>query len=253
MSENNLIEPSTTDERRVAGCYVPVGIPHGKPVVVRRILDLFCGAGGAAMGLNRAFPEAEIVGVDIKEQPRYPFTFVRGDAMEYPLDGFDFVWASPPCQAYVDPNANGRKASKHPRLIEPTRERLKSAGVWWVIENIDGSPLKAGAMLCGTMFGLRVLRHRYFESNFPFPFPMGCNHWGTVASGEFIGVYARGGKGHRHGRGVRDAKPKPPKVSASEAMGIHWMTETELRQAIPPSYGEWVGKACRAIISTNGT
>jgi DNA (cytosine-5)-methyltransferase 1 len=107
---------------------------------VYRILDLFCGAGGAAMGLHRAFPEAEIVGVDIKPQPHYPFKFVLDDAMTYPLEGFDFIWASPPCQAYSRLK-NAWNARQHEKLIPATRERLMGADAFWVIENVVGAEL----------------------------------------------------------------------------------------------------------------
>lgn len=212
-----------------------------------RILDLFCGAGGAAMGLHRA--GFEVVGVDIKPQKHYPFEFHQADAMTYPLEGFDAYWASPPCQAYMDTRGNGRKPSKHPRLIGPTRERLVATGRPYIIENVHKAPLMASLLLCGTMFDLRVIRHRYFELSFPAPMsPFACNHWGTVAAGEFVGVYAFGGKGHRHGAGVRDASPEPSQVTAAEAMGIDWMTAKELTQAIPPAYSEYIGKQLMKVL-----
>ena len=209
------------------------------------MLDLFCGAGGAAMGYHRA--GFEVFGVDIDPKPlrHYPFPYVCADALEYCAEHgqeFDAIHASPPCQAYMDTNANGAKASKHPRLIEPTRTLLISIGRPFVIENVHKAPIRPDLMLCGTMFGLRVIRHRYFELSSPAPFsPYSCNHWGQVASGDFIGVYGRGGKGHRHGAGVRDAVPDAPKVTAAEAMGIDWMTGEELSQAIPPCYTYWIG------------
>jgi len=206
-----------------------------------RLLDLFCGAGGAAMGYYRA--GFEVVGVDIKPQPHYPFEFHQADALTYPLEGFDAYHASPPCQAYVDANRNGLKETKHPRLIEPTREYLQSTKKPFVIENVHKAPLFAGLMLCGTMFGLRIIRHRYFEFNFAPPFsPYTCNHWGKTSTGEFAAVYARGGKGPRHGKGIRDNKPTMIKVSKAEAMGISWMSDKELHEAIPPAYTEYISK-----------
>jgi DNA (cytosine-5)-methyltransferase 1 len=229
-----------------------------------RILDLFCCAGGSAMGLHQA--GLEIVGVDIKPQPHYPFEFIQADAIEVMwylterrwysfnhanLDAknIDAYWASPPCQAYMDTRKNGAKPSKHPRLIEPTRSLLERTGKPYIIENVHKAPIRPDLMLCGTMFGLRVIRHRYFEMSFPAPpSPSSCNHWSTVASGDFIGVYAFGGKGHRHGRGVRDASPMPPKVTAAEAMGIDWMTGSELTQAIPPAYSRLIGEHLVAVL-----
>ena len=205
-----------------------------------RLLDLFCGAGGAAMGYHRA--GFEVVGVDIKPQPHYPFEFYQADALEFPLGGYDAYHASPPCQAYLDCNKCGKKETKHPRLIEPSRDILIGTGKPFVIENIHRSPLKAGLMLCGTMFRLRVIRHRYFEFNFPPPFsPFHCNHWGSVARGEFVAVYGRGGKGPRY-LGGREPKPWKAQVTPAEAMGIEWMSFYELTQAIPPAYTEYIGK-----------
>lgn len=232
-----------TSQRRGYDCYVSVGIPHGKPVLVRRILDLFCKAGGAAMGLHRAFPEAEIVGVDIKSQKRYPFRFVQADAMEFDLDGYDFIWASPPCQGYSVTKSVYKR--EHPKLIPAVRKRLKASGAWYIIENVPGAPLQNPITLCGTMFGLNTIRHRIFECNPEIHFPpFTCNHWKKVVRAgrepgnhEFHSVVG-------HHSGVAKAR---------EAMGIDWMTQNELAEAVPPAYSEWLGKACRAIISTNGT
>jgi DNA (cytosine-5)-methyltransferase 1 len=131
-----------------------------------RVLDLFCGAGGASMGYHRA--GFEVVGVDLVPQPHYPFVFVQADALTYPLDGFEVVVASPPCPGYSRATAFHRGArAKHPLLIEPIRERFKAQGVPYVIENVEGAPLLHPILLCGTMFGLRSIRHRLFESNVP--------------------------------------------------------------------------------------
>ena len=205
-----------------------------------KLLDLFCGAGGAAVGLHRA--GFEVVGIDIKPQPHYPFEFHQADALTYPLEGFDAYWASPPCQAYVDTNKRGKKATTHPRLIAPIRGLLGLTDKPYVIENVMGAPLINPFMLCGTMFGLRVIRHRLFEcSVLSNPDTPDCNHWGTVAHGDFIGVYGRGGKGPRHD-GMREPSPRPPKVTPEEAMGIDWMSYKELTQAVPPAYSEFIGK-----------
>ncbi len=193
------------------------------------------------MGYHRA--GFGVAGVDIKPQPRYPFEFIQVDAMTFPLGGFDVIHASPPCQAYMDTNANGKKFSNHPRLIEPLRDKLSENGKPFIIENVHKAPLKQTVMLCGTMFNLRIIRHRYFECSFPlFMSPFVCNHWGEVASGDFIGVYARGGRGHRRGKGFRDGPPDKAKTTPEEAMGIDWMSKVELTQAIPPAYTEWIGK-----------
>jgi DNA (cytosine-5)-methyltransferase 1 len=205
-----------------------------------KLLDLFCGAGGASMGYSRAGFEVE--GVDIKLQPHYPFKFYRADALEFPLEGYDAYHASPPCQAYVDYNRKGERPTNHPRLIEPIRERLVATGKPYVIENIYKAPLKAHILLCGSMFDLGVRRHRFFEAPclplLPVP---SCNHSKRVSTGELIGVYARGGHGPRHGKGVREPAPRPAQITAEKAMGIDWMTKYELTQAIPPAYTEYIG------------
>ena len=208
-----------------------------------RLLDLYCCAGGAAMGYHRA--GFEVVGVDNKPQPHYPFEFHQADALTYPLKGFDAYHASPPCQGYIQRNKN--LDTKWPKLIEPTRERLK--GYMYVIENVEGSPLINPLTLCGTMFGLPLRRHRLFESNPQIYFPpTQCNHWGTVAHGQFAAVYARGGKGPRHGAGIREAGPVAGAPTWEDAMVIDWMTVKELSQAIPPAYTEYIGKELMKVL-----
>jgi DNA (cytosine-5)-methyltransferase 1 len=146
-----------------------------------RLLDLFCGAGGAAEGYRRA--GFEVVGVDINPQPHYPFEFIQGDALRMlelcggmQLDkGFDAIHASPPCQAFTAYQRTGVPSIDHPDLIEIVRWLLRNTGVPWVIENVTGAPLQNPIQLCGTGFGLKVQRHRLFETNFPLMSP-GCSH-----------------------------------------------------------------------------
>ena len=131
-----------------------------------RLLDLFCGAGGASKGYADAGFD-DIVGVDNKPQPHYPFEFVLADAMTYPLEGFDAIHASPPCQGYsIMRNLPWLRDKVYPLLIEPTLERLAAAGVPYVIENVMGARyVLDGNWLCGGMFGLPFYRHRVFATN----------------------------------------------------------------------------------------
>lgn len=220
-----------------------------------KLLDLYSGAGGAAYGYHLAGFE-DITGVDIAPQKHYPFRFVQADALEYLAEHrreYDAIHASPPCQAYVD-SAN---KSKHPRLIEPTRECLRQSGLPWVIENVDCAPLVNPLLLCGTMFGLRVIRHRLFEMSHPVYFPpASCCHWGKVQNGDFAGVYGRGARAARytdkHGRQNRWGKvPEGVELLSfwSAAMGIDWMNRKELTQAIPPAYTCFVGAQLLKIAS----
>jgi DNA (cytosine-5)-methyltransferase 1 len=145
-----------------------------------RALDLFCCAGGAGMGLHKA--GFDVVGVDIKPQSRYPFEFHQADALTYPLDGFDFVWASPPCQGYTAMrHAPGAKGTA-PQLIDRVRTRLKASGKPWCIENVEEAAwaMRDPVTLCGSMFrlgaqGCRLQRHRLFECSFKFNPPV-CRH-----------------------------------------------------------------------------
>ncbi len=221
-----------------------------------RIADLFCGAGGAAMGLHRA--GFEVVGFDIKPQPHYPFEFHEGDALTVDLSGFDAVWASPPCQAYVNSRFrwNMRKGKKWDS-IPPTRAVVDNAGKPYIIENVPGAPLQNWMILCGTMFqGLRVLRHRWFECSWGIPFPpQNCFHNGTVSRGDYAAVYGRGARGSRRGRGsdgerLRDAVPDRDAPPWGEAMGIAWMTDDELAQAIPPAFSEYLGRQLMKTLQT---
>ena len=207
-----------------------------------RLLDLFCGAGGAAMGYHRA--GFEVVGVDIAPQKNYPFEFHQADAMTFPLDGFEFIHASPPCQAFTLANFKARRDGlvEHPDLIDPVRQRLISTGKPWVIENVGGAPLMNPAMLCGTMFGLGVFRHRCFESNVLLLVPNHSAHEGRIGDGEFFSVAGGAGRWKSWGTVKRDVS-KGTAVQWREAMGIDWMTRKELTQAIPPHYTEFIGRA----------
>lgn len=197
---------------------------------------MFCCQGGASMGLHRAWPDAEIVGVDINPQRRYPFTFIQADAMEYPLEGFDFIWASPPCQHFSAlSEATGHKA-KWPNLIDPIRQRLLITGKPFIIENVERAPLIQPIRLCGSMFpeSLRVLRHRIFEPHGFTLEQMPCNHLGKVSDGFYVG--------HRDGGRVLPGRIRPPLWSQAQkaaAMGVEWMNSHGIRECIPPAYAEW--------------
>lgn len=209
-----------------------------------RALDLFCKTGGASMGLYRA--GFIVTGVDIEPQPRYPFRFVQADALTFNLSGFDYVWASPPCQKYTR-MAQGLLESQgrcrdYPDLIAPIREKLIVSGLPYTIENVIGAPLHTSVILCGSSFGLLIQRHRAFESNFLVLVPQ-CAHFNQVKDkpplhrlqgvSRVVGCYGNG-----RGRGDNLALWR-------KAMEIDWMTRQELAQAVPPVYAEHIGRFAR--------
>jgi DNA (cytosine-5)-methyltransferase 1 len=201
-------------------------------------LDLFCGAGGAAMGYYQA-GFTEIVGIDVKPQPRYPFRFIQADAINPPvrLDDFDAIHASPPCQRYSVAQNASKNAEAHPDLVDATRELCESSRLPWVIENVLGAPMKWAAVVCGTGLsmqhdGFELRRHRVFESSV-FLFGTTCHH--TLPSAPVFGHSA--GRDFRKLRG-RDFNAK----DKAAIMGIDWMNRDELSQAIPPAYTEFVGR-----------
>lgn len=189
------------------------------------------------MGLHRA--GFEVVGVDIHPQPRYPFTFVQADAMTFWLDGFDFIWASPPCQDYS--GLKGLATRKRGKLIAPIRKRLIESGTSYVIENVVGSDLINPITLCGSMFGLGVWRHRRFELSAGAPLLMpACNHAACLKP---IDVTGTGGPFNGVRKTAGGISRKPLNLAhAREVMGIEWMTRQELSQAIPPAFSEFIGK-----------
>ena len=181
----------------------------------------------------------DVVGVDIKPQKNYPFEFHQADAMTVPLDGFDAIHASPPCQAHCALK-HMWNAKKHTDLIEPTRRRLSESGKLYVIENVEGAPLVNPIKLCGTMFGLKthgaeLRRHRLFETNWTLLLVPQCQH---KKEPRVIGVYGGHGRDRRRTVNTQDFSTE----ARREAMGIDWMTGAELSQAIPPAYTEWIGK-----------
>lgn len=197
-------------------------------------LDLCCKAGGAGRGLKKA--GFRVLGMDIEYQFRYGGDlFMPANVLDLPVEflrAFDFLWASPPCQAHT--NAQRIRGYEHPDLIEPVRALLKASGVPYCIENVPGAPLIKPVELCGAMFGLRTYRHRLFECSFPIEAPPHPKHERPTTKmgrkpkdGEFIHVVG-------NFSGV---------AAAREAMGIDWMTRDELREAIPPAYSEYIAKA----------
>jgi len=207
------------------------------------LLDLFCGAGGAAMGYHQA--GFDVVGVDIDDQPNYPFEFVQADALTFPCDGFDAIHASPPCQAYSRTRSIWRhQPPSQPPLIHQTRELLIQSGLPYVIENVVGAPLIQPIQLCGSSFGLDVRRHRLFECSFATIMVPPCAH-GQQAPRRFK-THARFDKAqlspvvHIYGHGGGEGKAID---LWRQAMQVPWMqTRREIREAIPPAYTRHIGE-----------
>jgi DNA (cytosine-5)-methyltransferase 1 len=191
------------------------------------------------MGYHRA--GFEVVGVDIAPQPHYPFEFHQGDALEYLAahgHEFDAIHASPPCQAF-SVTYNLPNVGEYPDLIAPVRALLLATGKPYVMENVTGAPLDNPLMLCGSMFGLKVIRHRLFECRPPIWFP--------PASCQCRGMYTASHRGFSSFDNGADAITVAGNnyrlVEGLEAMGIDWMTNKgELSEAIPPAYTEFIGK-----------
>jgi DNA (cytosine-5)-methyltransferase 1 len=203
-----------------------------------KLLDLFCGGGGASMGYHLA--GFEVTGVDIVRKKNYPFTFIKANAMDLLndlefLNQFDVIHASPPCQVYTSARhlmkAQGKKTSK-PDLLADVRKALEAWGGTYVIENVVGAPM-GGVIVCGSSFGLKVRRHRKFESNKPLE-TQKCNH---RAQGRPVGVYGS----------MNDSIPKGGKTASTliegqQAMGIDWLGWGSLKESIPPLYTQFIGK-----------
>lgn len=210
-----------------------------------RAADLFCCAGGASMGLHLA--GFDVVGWDIKQGLHYPFFRHIGDALDADLTGFDFVWASPPCQRHSSLRAL-HKAIDYRCRIETTREKLKAWGGPYIIENVEGAPLVDPVLLCGSMFGLRVRRHRIFESNVvPLSVPA-CRHEDCLEPIDVTGTGGRRLRGRHDGKGGNSRKPLNLK-EAREAMGMPWAERKEISQAIPPAFSEYLGKQVIAFLN----
>jgi DNA (cytosine-5)-methyltransferase 1 len=236
-----------------------------------RLLDLFCGAGGAAMGYHRA--GFEVVGVDIKPQPRYPFEFVLAEATNIlayltnyeifrlyegsrrlrPLEApFNAIHASPPCQFATDYIRTG-KVKESPNLIPVTRELLELTGLPYVIENVSGAFawLHEPTLICGTMFDppMEIQRHRLFETTWPLEHPQWpCRHK-LNGKDRYPGGRSKGRTGSSRGlvrATVEIGSWDIPLSVQQEAMGIDWMTLEELSEAIPPAYTEHIGEALMA-------
>jgi DNA (cytosine-5)-methyltransferase 1 len=203
-----------------------------------KLLDLYCGVGGASAGYAAA--GFEVHGVDLKHGKRYPYIYLRADVLDVLRDDnfiqqFDVIHASPPCQTHSITqhlrNAQGKTTSKID-LIPQTRAALIASGKPYIIENVPGSPLINPVQLCGSSFNLKVRRHRLFESNMPIK-GTGCNH---KAQGRPVGVYGS----------LNDQIPNGGKTAvtigeARQAMGIDWAIWTELVEAIPPVYTDYLG------------
>jgi DNA (cytosine-5)-methyltransferase 1 len=187
-----------------------------------RLLDLFCCAGGAAMGYHRA--GFDVVGVDINPQPRYPFEFHQGDANEWPLDGFDVIHASPPCQDHSVSSALHDGEHGTGWMLDHTIARLRASGLPFIVENVGGAEMPSALTLCGTVFGLGLHRHRRFETSFAVMSP-GCDPSRVRYRGRDADVFGH----HSNTDRVRTE------------WGVDWMTRDEISQCIPPAFTEWIG------------
>jgi len=232
-----------------------------------RLLDLFCGAGGAAEGYYRA--GFEVVGVDIAEQPDYPFEFLKQDALwilevlvrhgsifpeptmqsptdepRYWLDDFAAIHASPPCPAYSSLRSLHPDA-EHPRLYERVREWLQHAELPYVIENVIGAPYDSGVMLCGSMFGMPMRRHRNFETSFLVLGPE-CRH---DEQNELIGVYGHSDGPVQTAKGTKRGPRQATTIEAREIMEMPWATKRKnITDAVPPCFTQFIGASLLAEV-----
>lgn len=218
-----------------------------------RLLDLFCGGGGSAVGYHRA--GFDVVGVDIVQQYEYPFEFHRADASDWSFDGFDVITGSPPCKRWTtarsDDHYRLRLFDPHPDCLTPLLDRLADESRPWAVENVVGAPMPTGSVrYCGSSFDLDVRRHRLFASNVELHAPP-CRHewqtprftslyWNSRKLGRLasvVGVY-----GSLQGSGdTLEVRQR--------AMGISWLPNDRLTQAIPPAYTEHVGQQLMAALS----
>lgn len=205
-----------------------------------RLLDAFCGAGGAGMGYYQA--GFEVVGVDVRPQKHYPFEFHQADALKFIAEygrEFDVIHASPICKSFTKlQRIHGRN---YPDQITPIRDLLKKIDRPYIIENVPGSPLINPIKLNGAMFDLGVRRERWFETNPVIWFPplVGYQNGKVGKRGE----YDRGNNGLITVAG-HNFNPKIARL----AMDIDWMTGMELSQAIPPAYTKWIGERFMEIL-----
>jgi len=219
-----------------------------------RLLDLFCGAGGCAVGYHRA--GFDVVGVDVEPQPRYPFAWFQQDALEALRNigqDFDAIHASPPCQRYSKArHCPGSVGREYADLLPTTLMALEACGKPWVVENVPGAPLPWSIELCGTQFGLRLRRHRLFcASFFLFSPAEPCRHQDgdLTVFGQCVQVTGSRGVAYVASSGRTHYRPiRMPLEVGGVAMGIDWMTRRELSQAIPPAYTEWVGRQLLAAL-----
>jgi DNA (cytosine-5)-methyltransferase 1 len=211
-----------------------------------RVLDLFCGAGGSAVGYSRA--GFEVVGVDNRPQPNYPFRMSVRDALEV-ADTYtvDAIHASPPCQHFTKyRNAVKDISDRYEDLLEPTRELLQEIGLPYVIENVEGAPLHDPVMLCGSMFNLDVRRHRLFETNWPLQPPwQPCRH--KLWSPRFKSATGRKPNSRLT---IEIGSWDEPVERQKRAMGVDWtITTRELSEAIPPAYTSFIGAQLMQFIT----
>ncbi|WP_339283014.1 DNA cytosine methyltransferase [Paenibacillus sp. FSL R5-0486] len=222
-----------------------------------KLLDLFCKAGGCSAGYAKA--GFEVVGVDIKPQPNYPYEFIQADALEILknkdfISQFDVLTASPPCQAHSKAKSlsvarNGGKYGDHLDLIPETRRLLEETGKPYIIENVAGSPLENPVKLFGSQFkNLYTQRERWFESNIPLVEPdVPREKMKTPSAGNGIGE--DGSISICGSGGVRGLNAKQIRLYWGFAMGgIDWMSRNELAEAIPPAYTEFLGKQAKEYI-----
>lgn len=209
----------------------------------KRALDLFCCAGGATMGLQLA--GCHVTGVDIEPQPRYVGDrFFQDDALAWlrgerePLESFDLIWASPPCQFYSKTQKIMKR--QHADLIAIVRALLQSSGVPYIIENVPGAPLINPVLLVGSMFGLRTMRPRLFECSFEVPFFLAPTPSARTA---------KMGRRPKDGEYMHVVGHFSDVAYAKHAMGIDWMTQAELAEAIPPAYSKFLAEQIDATVA----
>jgi DNA (cytosine-5)-methyltransferase 1 len=233
--------------------------------MTRRLLDLFCGAGGCAKGYQRA--GFFVVGVDNRPQPHYCGDgFVLADALEamrvllaggyitdsmgrkWYLKDFDAIHASPPCQGYCRIRGMGKGAGRNtPMLVGEVRELLLRTGLEYVIENVPGAPLKTTIVLCGSMFGLPLRRHRLFETNF-MVMSKECRHQPNAIA--VYGDHPEDAFIHRRSKSTPGCTKRAASIDiARKAMGIDWMDWKEITQSIPPAYTEFIGAQLMQYLS----